>query len=130
MNFQEFSEEVDDRFQLESFFRGIDMEFSKTKELAALIPVKGTAAGPDVYEDVNMMMQCLTVPIRIVAGAVTDKARSIPGRKSDVSLPSYVKDKMGHNLMIFHCLMHEENLCAQSFKVMNLVALFSNFVKE
>jgi hypothetical protein len=42
----------------------------------------------------------------------------------------YVKNEMGHDLMISHCLMHQENLCAQPFKMMYFVALFTKFVKE
>jgi hypothetical protein len=92
MNFQWFSIAVDeitdvnDRYQLAASFRGIDMEFNVTKELAALIPVEETAKRVDLYENVKMMMQCLNIPIRILAGAVTDEASSICGRSSSVSL--------------------------------------------
>jgi chorismate mutase len=48
------------------------MEFSVTEELAALIPMKGTAKRVDLYENLMMMMmQCLNIPITVLAGAVT-----------------------------------------------------------
>jgi hypothetical protein len=72
--------------------------------------VKGTAAGQELYEDVSMMMQCLNVPIWIPVEAVTDDAPSIPGTKSGVSLHSYVKNKIVHNLIIFLCLTHQETV--------------------
>lgn len=76
--------DVDDRVQLAYFFRGIDMEFSVAKDLTALITLKGNAARADLYEVANIIMQCLNAPIRILDGAVTDEAPSIPGRKSGV----------------------------------------------
>jgi hypothetical protein len=47
------------RLQLVAIFRGTDVEFSVTKELAALIPVKGTFTTADLYEDVKMMMMMM-----------------------------------------------------------------------
>lgn len=46
----EQSTNVSDTAQLAVFVREIDMEFSITVELDALLPMKGTTRGADLYE--------------------------------------------------------------------------------
>jgi hypothetical protein len=59
VNIHWYSARMDDRThvrdstELEIFFRRIDMLFNITEELAALMPMKGTTTGADMYENVN-----------------------------------------------------------------------------
>jgi len=84
------------------------MKFNITEDLAALMPMKRTATGEDLYEQVNKVMQNLNVPIEILAGMVKNAVPSTVRRNSGVSslITNDVKNTKNRNLIICHCLIH------------------------
>jgi hypothetical protein len=109
--------------------RGIDLEFSITEELAALMSMKGTTAGADMYE-VEKALHNLNIQMQKLIGLMTHTAPSMVGRNSGVSsfITNDVKSTTNRDLIIRRCLIHQRDLCTKSFKVTNVVTVVSKFV--
>jgi hypothetical protein len=61
---------------------------------------------------------------------VTDEVPRMSGRNSGMSslITNDVKNITDHDLIICHCLIHHENMCAKSLKMTNVVTVVSKFV--
>jgi hypothetical protein len=96
------------------------------------MPVKGVATtGADlhVYEEVKKALQSLDNPIQKLTGLVTDVTPSMPVRASGVSsLPRLTSDVK--NLIMYHCLIHHENLCAKLTNAVTVISKLVNFIRS
>jgi hypothetical protein len=71
--------------QINVFFCGIDVAFHTTEELSALIPMKETTPGTDLYQEVQKMMQSPHIAVQKPVGLVMDEAPSTVCVNSGVS---------------------------------------------
>jgi len=104
------------------------MAFNITEELAALILMKRTTTGGDLYEEIRKVLHSLDIPIKKLDGLVTDGAPSIVGRSSGVSslITNNVRYTTNRDMIICHCLKQE--VCAKCLNTMNTVTVVSKHI--
>lgn len=115
--------------QLAAFVSAFNLKLNITEQLAALMPVKQITLNAGIYE-VKKVLRSLDVPMQKPYGLVTDVAPGVVGRNSGVSMviTNGVKNITSHDLIIFHCLMHQENLYTKCLKMMNVLKVVSKLV--
>ena len=96
--------------------RVVDESFGVTEELASVVLLKGTTKGSDILEAVMATLSRLQLNLNNMSGVTTDAAPSMCGsRQGLVMLLRNEASKAGNNsVMQFHCVIHQENLCAKS----------------
>lgn len=123
--------------QLAVFVRGINAEFDTREELLSLEAMHGTTTGEDLYERLVLSMKKLELTFEKLSGLTTDGAPAMVG--SQKGLIAFVKKEMNRlsldpsDLIICHCIIHQESLCAQSLRldnVMSTVVSCINFIKS
>ena len=121
--------------QLAIFIRGVDDYFEITEELAAIVPIKGTTRGSDLLEGVMTTIKRLGLSLSKLSGITTDGAPSMIGRRQGLgNLLQLEANKVGNDsVMRFHCIIHQENLCAKSLKMQNVISIVIktvNFIRS
>ena len=116
--------------QLAIFIRGVDDYFEITKELAAIVPIKGTTRGSDLLKGVMATIKPLGLSLSKLSGITTDGASSMIWRRQSLgNLLQLEANKVGNNsVMQFHCIIHQENLCAKSLKMQNVMSIVIKMV--
>lgn len=122
--------------QLAVFVRGITAEFDIREELLSLEAMHGTTRGEDLFERLVLSMKKLELTFEKLSGLTTDGAPAMVG--SQKGLVAFVKKELSrlnldpNDLIICHCIIHQESLCAQSLRfnnVMSTVVSCINFIK-
>ena len=122
--------DINDTAQVSLFVRFISSTGPK-EELLGLLPLKGQTRGEDIA---NAVMECMEkhhIPLEKIVSISTDGAKSMTGvRKGFVSI---LKDKINHEILVYHCIIHQEALCSQTFpeeicNVMELVIKIVNTI--
>ena len=129
------STDIKDTAQLAIFVRGVDESFCVIEELAALVPLKGTTKGSDLLEAVMTTLNRLKFDLKNISGVTTDGAPSMCGsRQGLVKLLQNETSKVGNNsVMQFHCVLHQETLCAKYLKMENVMSVVTktvNFIRS
>ncbi|VEN48298.1 unnamed protein product [Callosobruchus maculatus] len=129
------STDMTDTAQIAIFIRGVDAHFNKTEELAALYPLKDTTKSRDLLEVVTSTLNRFSLQLENLSGLTTDGAPAIVGKHEGlVKLIENEASKVGNtSLLNFHCIIHQENLCAKSLKmdhVMKVVVKVVNFIRS
>ncbi|XP_072251163.1 general transcription factor II-I repeat domain-containing protein 2A-like [Leuresthes tenuis] len=99
------------------------------EELIELIPLKGQTRGQDICDAVLSCLEAKGINTTHLVSVSTDGAPCMRGtHKGFVNL---LQKSLGRELMTFHCILHPEALCAQTFppdcvEVMNLVIKIVN----
>jgi hypothetical protein len=110
------STDLSDTAQLAIFIRGIDSNFNITEELAALFLMKGTTKSCDIFNALNSTLNCFDIKLNNLSGVITDEAPSMVGKNE--GLVALIKNEISIcgalQLMQYHCIIHQENLCAKS----------------
>ncbi|KAL3976511.1 testis-expressed sequence 12 protein [Sarotherodon galilaeus] len=83
------------------------------EELIELIPLKGQTRGQDICEAVVSCLDAKGINTTHLVSVSTDGAPSMRGaQKGFVNL---LQKSLDRELMAFHCILHQEALCAQTF---------------
>lgn len=83
------------------------------EEIIELIPLKGQTRGEDICEAVINCLKAKDINTRHMVSVSTDGAPSMRGaHKGFVTL---LQKTLGRELLTFHCILHQEALCAQTF---------------
>ncbi|XP_043917683.1 general transcription factor II-I repeat domain-containing protein 2B-like isoform X2 [Protopterus annectens] len=128
--------DVTDTTQLAIFIRGVDINFNITEELASLIPLKdSTTKSVDLYNALKATLTKFSLTIKNMSGIVTDSAPAMVGKKEGLTTLMEEDAKQISNVcfMKYHCIIHQENMCAQILKmenVMNVVIKTINFIRS
>ena len=99
------------------------------EELIELIPLKGQTRGEDICGAVLECLRTKGINTNHLVSVATDGAPSITGaHKGFVVL---LQKSLDRQLLTFHCILHQEALCAQTFpqectQVMNVVIQIIN----
>ena len=142
-NFKYFSVAVDestdmtDTAQLAVFIRGVDKDLNITEELASLVGLKGSTTGDDIFEGVKNVLDKFNLKFdHCLSGIATDGAPAIIGRHQ--GLIAFVLKEVQTllspvDIVIYHCIIHQESLCAKSLglnNVMKVVVSTVNFIQS
>ncbi|XP_065673851.1 general transcription factor II-I repeat domain-containing protein 2A-like [Hydra vulgaris] len=101
------------------------------EELLGLLPLKGQTRGEDIANAVIKCMDKHHIPLDKIVSILTDWTKSMAGvRKGFVAI---LKKKINYEILVYHCIIHLEALCAQTFpdkicKVMELVITIINSI--
>ncbi|XP_071035384.1 general transcription factor II-I repeat domain-containing protein 2-like [Parasteatoda tepidariorum] len=102
-----------------------------SEELLGLLPLKGQTRGEDTANAVIECMDKHHIPLDKIVSISKDGAKSMTClRKGFVAI---LKEKINHEILVYHCIIHKEALCARTFpdeicKVMELVITIINSV--
>uniref|UniRef100_A0A8C4NE98 SPIN-DOC-like zinc-finger domain-containing protein n=1 Tax=Eptatretus burgeri TaxID=7764 RepID=A0A8C4NE98_EPTBU len=128
------STDIKDTAQLAIFFRGGRDDFVIFEEFIRLIPLSGTTTGADVCKAVTAWLKEVDLNLSRMCGITTDGAPAMIGDKKGFAalLVKYLRS-LGHQQDVkrFHCLVHQEALCAKSVtitEVLTVVVRAVNFV--
>lgn len=142
-NFQSFalcldeSTDMSDSAQLAIFIRGTDENFEITEELLNLKTLHGITKGTDIFEAFWKSFTENKLSASLLCGVATDGAKAMVGQNK--GFIGIFKKKMSElhidtsDMYIFHCLIHQENLCSQSLQmnhVMDVVVKIVNFIRS
>ncbi len=122
-----------DTAQLAIMVRGVDEDFNVTEDLLTLGNLHSTTTGRDVFDELFCHLQDFNLPLERLSGVCTDGAPAMAGTQNGLVgllLKSRVWDMPPY---IYHCIVHQENLAAQTLKmnhVMNLVVSTVNFIRS
>jgi hypothetical protein len=111
----------------------MDMEFhiNITQESGASMSRKGTIKYADIYEDVKKVLVSVDISTRKLNGLLTDGEPSMIRKNSNVpSITIDIKKKPYRDLIIRHCLIHQENLCAISLTMTNAVTVVTELIRS
>ena len=131
------STDITSTAQLAVFVRGIDQECNITEEILGLQAMKDTTTGDDIFNEVKALMTKFNLQLQNLRGFSTDGAPAMVGSRAGVS--SLIKKELAsnnadmHDFTAFHCIIHQQNLCAKSVKfdhVMKKVVSTINFIKS
>ena len=124
---------VKDMAQLAIFIKGMDKELNQTEELLSLQCMKDITT-TNIFCEVLNAFDKFGLDLTTLCRIVTDgaQAMSVTGIGFVGLLKSALKEKnISENIAIFHCIIHQQNLCAKFLKfkhVMGLVIKTVNFI--
>ena len=133
------STDITSTAQLAVFVGGIDQEFNIMEEMLGLQAMKDTTTGDDIFNEVKALMTKFNFQLQNLRGYLMDGAPAMVGSRAGVS--SLIKKELASNTVMlictiftaFHCIIHQQNLCAKSVKfdhVMKKVVFTIKFVKS
>lgn len=122
--------DIKDTAQVTLFVRYMSSQGPK-EELLGLLPLSGQTRGEDIANAVQKCLEDNGIDINKIVSIATDGARSMTGIHRGVT--SILQKKINHEILTFHCIIHQEALCAQTFpaeivEVMNLVIKIINSI--
>ncbi|XP_065665398.1 general transcription factor II-I repeat domain-containing protein 2-like [Hydra vulgaris] len=104
--------DINDTAQVSLFVRFMSYSGPK-EELLGLLPLKGQTRGEDIANAVIKCMDKHHIPLDKIVSILTNGAKSMTGvRKEFVAI---LKEKINHEILVYHCIIHQEALCAQTF---------------
>lgn len=125
-----------DTAQLCIFIRGVDCDFNVTEEFLNMKSMEGKTTGKDILQEVLTSIKDNNMKLSSLAGITTDGAPSMVGRNNGV-VSLLKKEMIAHGLspdiFVFHCLIHQENLCAKALNmkhVMSVVVKTVNYIRN
>ena len=130
------STDVTDIAQLAVFVRGVDSDFNVTEEMLGLQSMKGTTTSEDIFHEVKNLTKNFNLSIEKLHSLATDGAPSMVGSKNGFVSKLKAEISMHRepsSFIAFHCMIHQQNLCAKSVKfsnIMSTVVSCVNFIKS
>ncbi|GBM96608.1 hypothetical protein AVEN_229799-1 [Araneus ventricosus] len=120
---------IKDTAQVTIFVRYMSSQGPK-EELLGLLPLSGQTRGEDIANAVQKCLEDNGIDINKIVSIATDGARSMTGIHRGVTSS---QKKINHEILTFHCIIHQEALCAQTFpaeivEVMNLIIKIINSI--
>ncbi|GBM96829.1 General transcription factor II-I repeat domain-containing protein 2A [Araneus ventricosus] len=116
--------------QITLFVRCMSSQGPK-EELLGLLPLSGQTRGEGIANAVQKCLEDNGIDMNKIVSTATDVARRMTGIHRRVT--SVLQKKINHEILTFHCIIHQEALCAQTFpaeivEVMNLVIKIINSI--
>ncbi|GBM52605.1 hypothetical protein AVEN_16724-1 [Araneus ventricosus] len=99
--------------------------------MLGLLPLSGQTRREDIANAVQKCLEDNGIDINKIVSISTDGARSMTGIHRGVT--SILQKKINQEILTFHCIIHQEALCAQTFPAkivedMNLVIKIINSI--
>ena len=89
-----------------------------------LCQIKGTTRGKDIYEFANLSLDKFNIDRKNIYSITTDGAPALTGKHN--GFITLFKESVDHEILSYHCLIHQQQLCAQK---LNMKHLMTDFVK-
>ena len=113
-----------DTAQLVIFIKEIDENFNIIEEMLNLCHIKGTTTGKDIYEFVNLSLDKFNIDKKNTYPITTDGAPVLTGKHN--GFITLFEESVDHEILSYHCLIHQQQLCAQK---LNMKHLMTDLVK-
>uniref|UniRef100_A0A3P9L1Z0 SPIN-DOC-like zinc-finger domain-containing protein n=1 Tax=Oryzias latipes TaxID=8090 RepID=A0A3P9L1Z0_ORYLA len=116
------STDISDSVQLLVFVRGINTDMEITQELAGLETLRGTTKGEDLFAAVSRVLDKYNLSWDKMVGITTDGAPAMIGKKAGLTaLISQKVSECGGKVAQYHCILHQEQLCAKTIGLADVV---------
>lgn len=100
--------------QILYFIRAVTKDFQCYEELLALGTLTGRTRGVDIFENFREVCHRLQLNVSNLVSVCTDGAPSMKGKKEGF-IAFLKKENLNlKKLISFHCILHQQNLCAKS----------------
>ncbi|XP_036185460.1 uncharacterized protein LOC118667020 isoform X3 [Myotis myotis] len=117
--------------QAENYLNALFQKKGPKEELLGLLPLRGQTCGEDIA---NAVIECIEkhhIPLDKIVSISTDGSKSMTGVRN--GFVAILKEKINHEILTYHCIIHQEALCVQTFpeeicKVMELVIKIINSI--
>ena len=96
------------------------------EELCCLSLMYGSTKGADILEKFINHFEKGQIDIKKIFAVTTDGAAAMVGR--DRGFVTLIEEKIGHPVMKFHCIIHQESLCAK-IPNSNLASVIATTIK-
>ncbi|KAL7635057.1 UNVERIFIED_CONTAM: hypothetical protein RMT77_014042 [Armadillidium vulgare] len=122
--------DIKDTAQVALFVRYMSSQGPK-EELLRLLPLSGQTRGEDITNAVQTCLEDNKIDLNKIVSIATDGAKSLTGKNKGAT--TILQSKINHEILTFHCIIHQEALCAQTFmaeivEVMNFVIKIVNSI--
>ena len=112
----------------------MDKKLNETEELLSLQCMKDITTDTNIFYEVLNAFDKFGMDLSTLCGIATDGARAMSGTGIGFVglLKSALKKNISDNIVIFHRIIHQQNLCAKSLKfkhVMGSVIKTVNFIR-
>ncbi|XP_067950419.1 general transcription factor II-I repeat domain-containing protein 2A-like [Watersipora subatra] len=118
--------------QLAIMVRGIDDQFSITEDFLTMSSLHGTTTGQDTFDNLLKELEDFNLPLEKLSGICTDGAPAMTGEHTGL-IGLLMKSRVWNvPPIVYHCIIHQENLGAQHLKmghVMELVVSTVNYIR-
>ena len=118
--------------QLAIFFRGVTSDFKIDENLLSLQSMHETTRGEDLFQKLLQALNKFNLPLDKLCGVATDGTPTMVGKhKGVVSLLKKEMDsrEIRHDrLVFFHCIVHQQSLCAKSVKFNHVVSVVTDCI--
>lgn len=116
------STDISDSAQLLVFIRGVSNNMEITQELAGLETLRSTTKSEDLFAAVARVLDANGLSWEKMVGITTDGAPAMVGRKAGLAtLVSQKVAQCGGKVAQYHCILHQEQLCAKSIGLGDVV---------
>uniref|UniRef100_A0A3P9MDH9 SPIN-DOC-like zinc-finger domain-containing protein n=1 Tax=Oryzias latipes TaxID=8090 RepID=A0A3P9MDH9_ORYLA len=116
------STDISDSARLLVFVRGINADMEITQELAGLETLRGTTKGEDLFAAVSRVLDKYNLSWDKMVGITTDGAPAMIGKKAGLTaLISQKVSECGGKVAQYHCILHQEQLCAKTIGLADVV---------
>ena len=85
-----------------------------------LCQIKGTTTGKDTYEFVNLSLDKFNIDRKSIYSITTDGAPALTGKHN--GFITLFKESVDHEILRYHCLIHQQKLCTQKLNMKHLMA--------
>ena len=100
------------------------------EKLIKLMTVSEKTRGQDVIAELKKEFAELGIDMQNIASITTDGVHSMIGK--NVGMVQLLKQELNHSFVEFHCIIHQEALCAKSLKslqkVVTVVTKIVNYI--
>ncbi|XP_065654932.1 general transcription factor II-I repeat domain-containing protein 2A-like [Hydra vulgaris] len=110
-----------DTAQLAIFIRGITSNFEVIKELFDINHMKDTTREEDILSRVKKTLVKFELPEKKLCGVTTDGASALTGK--NIGFIALLKKSINHEIISYHCIIHQEQLCAKVLEIKNVMEL-------
>ncbi|GBM93800.1 hypothetical protein AVEN_244606-1 [Araneus ventricosus] len=104
--------DIKDTEQVTLFVRFMSSQGPK-EELLGLLQLSGKTHGEDIANAVQKCLEDNGIDINKIVSIATDGARTMTGIHRGIT--SILQKKINHEILTFHCIIHQEALSAQLF---------------
>ncbi|XP_076757218.1 general transcription factor II-I repeat domain-containing protein 2-like [Xylocopa sonorina] len=121
--------DIKDTAQVTLFVRYMSSQGQK-EELLGLLPLSGQIGGEDIANVVQICLEGNKIDLNKIVSIATNGARNMTGKNKRAT--TILQSKINHEILTFHCIIHQETLCAQTFpaETVEVMNLFKEFLNE